>query len=339
MSLLVSAAERTPLPNAITLGAIDLLTGQTRKALQKAGTDEAAFVSAMRDYPIAAHADAANRQHYELPPEFFAHILGPHRKYSCCLYPHKDATLAEAEAHALSETCAHADLRDGQSVLELGCGWGSLSLWMAAHYPNSRIISVSNSAPQRAFILSEAQKRGLDNLSVVTADMNDFTTDQRFDRIVSVEMFEHMSNWRALLERARGWLKADGRLFLHVFVSTMGSYRFDHTDRNDWIAQYFFTGGVMPAQDLPHRFPDLFAVEDEWRWSGTQYRLTALDWLKNYDSRMDAIRPILRKVYGADAELWRRRWRLFFLATAGLFGHDKGRAWQVGHYRLKPVQQ
>jgi cyclopropane-fatty-acyl-phospholipid synthase len=164
--------------------------------------------------------------------------------------------------------------------------------------------------------------------------MNDFTVDLSFDRIVSVEMFEHMSNWRALLERARGWLRDDGRLFLHVFTHKSRSYRFQH-DSDDWIGKYFFTGGIMPAHDLAHRFPDLFEVEQEWRWSGENYRRTAMDWLANFDANIDRIQPILRDVYGKEAGVWRKRWRLFFMATAGLWGHAQGDEWGVGHYRLR----
>jgi cyclopropane-fatty-acyl-phospholipid synthase len=224
------------------------------------------------------------------------------------------------------------------TILELGCGWGSLSLYLARRFPNSRITSVSNSASQRAHILSAARRDGLTNLDVITADMNHFTTEAKFDRIVSVEMFEHMSNWRLLLERVRHWVKPDGRLFLHVFTHKDRSYRFDPNDPSDWIAQHFFTGGIMPAHDLPHRFADLFKVEHEWRWPGTHYRRTALDWLANFDRDIDRIRPILARVYGKDASLWLRRWRLFFLSTAGLFGHDSGKVWGVGHYLLAPAE-
>ncbi|MBW8734750.1 MAG: class I SAM-dependent methyltransferase [Asticcacaulis sp.] len=337
MNLATTFAERAPLPDSVTLFAIDWLCGQTRRQLEKqAPSTEAEFAAGMADYPIAAHTDAANAQHYELPPEFFALILGARRKYSCCLYPNEDTTLDQAEIHALDETCVHAGLADGQSVLELGCGWGSLSLHMAERFRNSRIVSVSNSQSQRAYILAQAERRGLKNLTVITADMNDFTTTERFDRVVSVEMFEHMSNWRGLLERVRGWLDDDGYLFLHVFTHRSRSYRFRH-DADDWIGKYFFTGGIMPAHDLVHRFPDLFAVEAEWRWSGTHYRRTALDWLDNFDEQHDRIMPILRQVYGRDAELWRKRWRLFFMATAGLWGHAGGSEWGIGHYRMKPA--
>jgi cyclopropane-fatty-acyl-phospholipid synthase len=291
----------------------------------------------MASRPIAEHPQAANAQHYELPASFFAHALGPAKKYSCCFYEDGAADLGEAEISALEATVRRAELRDGQRILELGCGWGSLSLFMASRYPAARITAVSNSASQRAFISSEAARRGFGNLEVVTADMNAFATQERFDRIVSVEMFEHMANWRALLARIRAWLAPDGALFIHIFTHRRAAYRFDHGDNSDWIAQHFFTGGIMPSQGLIRQFADLFTVEREWRWSGANYQRTALDWLANFDARGNEIDAILSDVYGAEARLWRRRWRLFFLATAGLFGDSAGAEWGVGHYRLRPT--
>jgi len=323
-------AERAPIPDLlITAGMRRLIAKSDRQLTGKNG--DAAFARDMQAHAIAEHAAAANQQHYELPPEFFALVLGNRRKYSSCLYAFGADSLDEAEEVALSETATHADLHDGQTILELGCGWGSLSLWMAEHFPNARITAVSNSAPQRRYIESRAPA----NLRVITADMNDFAIGERFDRIVSVEMFEHMANWRGLLTRARGWLKPDGRLFLHVFAHAQAPYRFDHGDENDWIAQHFFTGGIMPSHNLIRQFPDLFTVETDWRWSGAHYRRTALDWLANFDARQKAIMPILRQVYGADAPMWRRRWRMFFLATAEMFGYAGGRVWGVSHYRLR----
>jgi len=332
--LVARAAERAPLPDALTRLGVGYLVGRTRRQLEAGAPDDVLFARQMATRPIALATDEANRQHYELPAEFFAHILGPRRKYSSCLWAPGVADLAAAEDLALAETCAHADLADGQQILELGCGWGSLSLWIAERYPNARIVAVSNSASQRAFIEAAAQRRGL-GLQVVTADMNDFTTDRRFDRVVSVEMFEHMSNWRTLLTRARGWLAPDGRLFLHVFSHRSRPYAFEAGDEADWIAQHFFTGGVMPSHGLIRQFPDLFAVEADWRWSGEHYRRTAMAWLANYDANAAPIAAILREVYGEAWTLWRRRWRLFFLATAGLFGADGGEVWGVSHYRLQ----
>lgn len=331
------AADRISLPDVILRTGIAAMVGRTARLLAAApGDAEARFIAEMAGRPVAETPDAANEQHYELPPAFFALVLGPHRKYSSCLYEPGD-TLAQAEARALAETCAHAGLADGQTILELGCGWGSLSLWMAERYPAARITAVSNSRPQRAFIEAEARARGLGNLDVVTADMNGFAPEGRFDRVVSVEMFEHMANWPALLGRVRGWVAPGGRLFLHVFSHRSTPYRFETEDKADWIAQHFFTGGIMPSHGMPGRFTDLFTVEESWRWSGSHYARTARDWLANYDARAGEIAPILRRVYGDDAAMWTRRWRLFFLATEGLFGHAGGAEWGVSHYRLVPA--
>ena len=331
----IRAVERAPLPDRMTRTGIDWLCGMRRRSLAGVPSNDAEFAAAMAGFSIAVHTEAANAQHYELPPRFFELTLGPRRKYSCCLYPTGRETLAEAEVLALEETCAHADLADGQAILELGCGWGSLSLFMAGRYPASRIVAVSNSAPQREFIEAESARLGLANVRVITADMNAFDTPDRFDRVVSVEMFEHMANWRALLERIRGWLNPDGRLFLHVFSHKSQCYRYDAADPADWIGRHFFTGGIMPSHRLAAQFPDLFGVEQEWQWSGRHYALTARDWLARFDANRAEIDPILREVYGADAKLCRRRWRLFYLAVAGMFGHADGEEWGVSHYRLK----
>lgn len=329
--------EATPLPDPVTRAGIEWLCARTARKLGKQPDNEAAFADGMVDFPIAEHADLANDQHYELPPAFFGHSLGPRRKYSCCYYPTGRETLAEAEACALAETIANADLADGQRILELGCGWGSLTLTMAARFPAAQITAVSNSAPQRAHIEAEAARLGLGNITVITADMNDFDIGLRFDRIVSVEMFEHMANWTDLLARARRWLKPDGRLFIHVFTHKRQPYRFDRADRSDWIAQHFFTGGIMPSHGLIGQFGDSFHIEQAWRWNGRHYQQTANDWLARFDANRAAIDVELRAVYGADAALWGRRWRMFYLATAGLFGHAGGQEWGVSHYRLKPV--
>ncbi|MFS2155623.1 SAM-dependent methyltransferase, partial [Rhizobium sp. Rhizsp42] len=239
LAFAINTAERAPLTDAMTLAGIDFLCARTKRKLATTTADtERDFVQLMDRFPVATHTDEANRQHYEVPADFFAVALGPQRKYSCCLYPTPDTTLAEAEFLALADTVANAAIEDGMTILELGCGWGSLSLYLARRFPNSRITSVSNSASQRAHILDLARREGLANLDVITADMNHFTTEAKFDRVVSVEMFEHMSNWRTLLERIRSWVKPDGRLFLHVFTHKDRSYRFDPNDPSDWIAQH-----------------------------------------------------------------------------------------------------
>jgi cyclopropane-fatty-acyl-phospholipid synthase len=339
MSLIASAisvVERAPLPDPLLRMGVNFLVGRTRERLGAAPASVTeSFARDMARYPIAVDVRKANEQHYEVPSRFFELTLGPRLKYSCCYYDSPKDTLAEAEIRALEETARHAALENGQRILELGCGWGSLTLFMAQRYPGAHITAVSNSTGQRRHIQKEASRLGLTNLTVLTADMNEFTMDERFDRIVSVEMFEHLSNWRGLLMKAREWLARDGRLFIHVFTHRHQPYRFDHADKDDWIAQHFFTGGIMPSHGLIHTFGDLFDVEEEWRWSGVHYQRTARDWLENFDANRNEIDKVLAETYGGDAALWRKRWRLFFLATEGLFGDCDGAEWGVSHYRLK----
>ncbi|MDN4988661.1 cyclopropane-fatty-acyl-phospholipid synthase family protein [Bradyrhizobium sp. WYCCWR 13022] len=338
VSTIIGTAERVPLPDLVVRAAIQRLCSRTAARLSVLGAaDDAAFAGRMMLRPIAEHADAANTQHYEVPSGFFAQVLGPNRKYSSCFYKTDATTLQEAEEEALRQTVQHAGLADGQTILELGCGWGSLSLWIARRFPHAKVTAVSNSQGQRAYIEDIARQRGLLNLRVVTSDMNVFAPEGRFDRIVSVEMFEHMMNWRKLMTRVRAWLAPEGRFFMHIFTHRAGSYVFDRADREDWIAQHFFTGGVMPSHHLIGQYADIFTVEKEWRWSGTHYQRTANDWLANFDAHRDAVETSLRNVYGDETHLWMRRWRWFFLATAGLFGHADGTEWGVSHYRMKPT--
>jgi cyclopropane-fatty-acyl-phospholipid synthase len=338
VALATDAVERWKLPDAVTRAGIAMLVERTSRKLARSDADvERIFADGMDDLPIAVDPAAANRQHYELPAEFFKLVLGPRLKYSCCRYGSASDDLETAEVRALEETSAHARLEDGQRILEMGCGWGSLSLWMAERLPHARITAVSNSRTQRQFIEAEAARRGLSGLSVITADMNVFDTSERFDRVVSVEMWEHMSNWRTLLRKVHSWLEPEGLLFLHVFAHRLAPYRFDPADENDWIARHFFTGGIMPSHGLIRHLDDCFALVDDWRWDGTQYRRTAEDWLARFDAREADIHRVMTQVYGADAALWTRRWRLFFLATAGLFGARGGSEWGVSHYLLRPL--
>jgi cyclopropane-fatty-acyl-phospholipid synthase len=337
--MLLSAGERVAWPDPLLRAAVGVLVGRTRRRLRGDGSADAEreFARAMDAYPIATDTAAANAQHYELPAAFFGLMLGPRRKYSCCYYSEPGLSLAEAEFAALEETAAHATLADGQTILELGCGWGSLSLFMARRFPKARVVAVSNSASQRAFIVQRAARDGLRNLSVVTSDMNAFSPASRFDRVVSIEMFEHMSNWRTLLGRAVSWLEPQGRIFIHVFTNRDAPYRFDIANRADWIAQHFFTGGIMPSQGLIRQFSDLVVVDAEWRWSGRHYQRTAEHWLENFDANRERIAGLLDRCYGGEAALWLRRWRLFLHATAGLFGHANGNQWGVSHYLLRPA--
>ncbi|MFT5509202.1 MAG: cyclopropane-fatty-acyl-phospholipid synthase [Hyphomicrobiaceae bacterium] len=332
----IAASERVPLPDIATRAGIRYLVDRTKKQLAHQGDrDTELFAQNMTEFPIALATQEANEQHYEIPSRFFELTLGKRRKYSCGYYETPGATLDDAEEAALALTAEHAGIANGHDILELGCGWGSLTLWMAEKYPESRITAVSNSSSQRDYILWQARILGLDNVDVVTADMNDFAAEGRYDRVVSVEMFEHIANWRQLIEKVTQWLKPDGRFFMHVFSHKAAPYRFDHTDKRDWIAQHFFTGGIMPSHKLIHQFSGLIEVENEWRWTGDHYEKTARDWLANFDANGPEIDQILSSVYGRQASLWKRRWRLFFLATMGLFGHDGGREWGVSHYLIR----
>jgi len=291
------------------------------------------FIACMDEADIAPLPHKANEQHYEVPAEFFADVLGPHRKYSCCYWPEWESDLENAEAAALQISCERAALADGMRILELGCGWGSLTLWMAESYPNAYITAVSNSRSQRNHITREALRRGITNVEVITADMNDFDAEQRFDRVVSVEMFEHMRNYRELFGRIHDWLIPGGRFFMHIFCHRASVYEFVDAGPQDWMSRYFFSGGIMPSADLPLRFQDHLKVAQTWRWSGVHYEKTANAWLRNMDRRRDRIWPILERTYGENqAAMWWMRWRVFFMACAELFGYDKGQQWCVGHY-------
>lgn len=296
----------------------------------------AALLAQMRASPIALATEAANEQHYEVPPELFEIALGPRLKYSACVWPDGVGTLAEAEEATLALSCERAELADGQRILELGCGWGSLSLWMAERYPNARILAVSNSAPQRAFIEARRDAKGLANLEVVTADMSHFAPEGKFDRVVSVEMLEHMRNWEALCGRIADWLAPGGTLFVHIFCHRAWPYLFETAGVGNWMGRHFFTGGLMPSDDLLLATCGELRLERRWALDGRHYARTLLAWLRNHDAARARILPILARTYGeSEARRWFGRWRLFYLACAELFGWAGGDEWYVAHYRLR----
>ena len=315
-------AERGYLPAPLLRAGVRRLCAQRLTSL--ADGPDPCFLETMESGPVALVPELANEQHYEVPSAFFGIVLGPARKYSSCYWAEGTTTLAEAETDALSRTCRNAGLRDGQTILELGCGWGSLTLWMAEKYPGATITAVSNSSSQRSFIMSVARARGLANVEVITTDVNDLQLAGRFDRIVSVEMFEHMRNYRELFGRIAGWLEPDGRLFTHVFCHDSVPYPFETEGPGNWMGREFFSGGLMPSADLFRRFDDHLEVVDEWRWSGTHYQKTADAWLANLETRRDAALPILAETYGPEnARQWYHRWRIFFIACSELFGFEE----------------
>ena len=292
-----------------------------------------AFVGELRKAPVALLPEKANAQHYEVPAAFFGEVLGTHRKYSSCHWPEGVQTLAQAEAAALQATCERAGLVDGQQVLELGCGWGSLTLWMAERFRGSRITALSNSNSQREYIEAQAAGRGLHNVRVITRDINEFDTAERYDRVVSVEMFEHLRNWPQAFARVARWLQPDGRFFMHVFAHREAPYPFVERDASDWMSKHFFSGGMMPSDDLALHCQDDLRLLQRWRWDGTHYQRTAEAWLRNMDEKRDLLMPLFERTYGReDAAVWRMRWRLFFMSVAELFGYGAGQQWWGGHY-------
>ena len=291
------------------------------------------FVKEMNHSPVALVPDLANEQHYEVPSEFFTWALGQQRKYSCCYWQDDTRNLDEAEENALAITCARAGIDNDMEILDLGCGWGSLSLWMAEQFPQSRITSVSNSNGQRQYIEEQARSRGLKNLQVITCDMNDFKAPGTYDRIVSIEMFEHMRNYRELFNRINGWLNPGGQFFMHIFTHRNSAYAFEDNGPSDWMSRFFFSGGMMPSDDLPLFLQDELKIDKRWRWDGTHYQKTAEAWLQNLDNNRNELWPVLENTYGRDfARMWFMRWRMFFLAVSELFGYRDGNEWFVSHY-------
>lgn len=338
LNMLINATERGFVPSPLIRIGIRKFCRDRLTSLQ---TDSPAqvskYVEMLKSSPIAVSTADANQQHYELPASFFSLVLGPHRKYSSAYWSEDCKDLAQAEQDALSTTIERAELQEGQKILELGCGWGSLTLEMAKRFPKSQITAISNSASQREFILGEARKRGLQNVEVLTRDISQFEgfgeKNGSFDRVVSVEMFEHLRNYEKILARIQEWLKPSGKLFIHIFTHKKFSYLFETEGDDNWMGRYFFTGGQMPSHDLLGLFQKNLRLEKDWQWSGVHYQKTSEAWLQNMDAHRTEILKIFENVYGKqNALIWFNRWRIFFLAVAELFGFQQGQEWGVSHY-------
>lgn len=337
---LIDLAERGVLPDwMIRIGIRRLLAARLEKENQRSVEHQRQvqdrFIDELRKSPIAVAIEEANQQHYEVPAEFFQQVLGPRLKYSCCYFPGPNSTLAGAEEAMLSLFCERAELVDGMRVLELGCGWGSLCLWIAEKYPDCRVTAVSNSNNQREFIQGKARAQDLNNLEVVTADIADFTTDRVFDRVLSVEMFEHVRNYEQLLAKIAGWLDSEGKLMVHIFCHHQCAYPFTTEGADDWMGRHFFTGGIMPSDDLLLRFQQHLLLEKHWSVSGMEYAKTLEAWLRNCDRRRSQLRPLFQQELGEQEGARQfQRWRIFFMACAELFKYHRGREWFVSHYRF-----
>jgi len=338
-----SLLEKDLLPDFIIRSGIRKLLAQRLKDENKGNpeTQQAHFiklVEELKNSPIAINTADANAQHYELPADFFQLVLGKHLKYSSGYWKAGVNSMEQSEMDMLEITCERAELKDGQNILELGCGWGSLSLFMANKFPNSKITSVSNSHSQKIFIDNQAQKRNIKNLVILTSDMNVFQIEEKFDRVVSVEMFEHMRNYELLMSKVANFLNKNGKLFVHIFTHKDYAYKFEVLDESDWMSKYFFTGGIMPSDHLLLYFQKQLKIEQHWRVSGEHYEKTSNAWLKNMDSHKQKIMEIMEQVYGKkDALKWWSYWRIFFMSCAELWGYKGGKEWMVSHYLFQKV--
>lgn len=331
------------IPDAVIRRAIRARLGRQLARLERDAAGDAAaqvrrMAAELRRQPIAIHQDAANRQHYEVPAAFFRTFLGPRMKYSACAWPDGVSTLAQAEEATLAISCERAGIRDGMEILDLGCGWGSLALYVAERFPGSRVLAISNSRSQGEFILAEAARRGLTTVEHRVGNVADVEPGRTFDRILSIEMFEHVRNYEQAFRRVGRWLRPDGRLFIHVFAHQRFAYTFD-AGPDDWMGRTFFTGGTMPAHDLFSAFDEDLRVEERWRMDGTHYARTLEAWLEMFDRERDRLQPVLEATYGRRAaRRWRAFWRLFLMASAEAFGYDRGRQWGISHYLLAPAR-
>lgn len=337
MSLMIEAVERGMVPDFLVRYGIRKLIKQRKNEIRdNYKFHREGILGELEKNPIAVHTDKANEQHYEVPSDFYHLVLGKNLKYSCALYEDGINDLDRAETKMLELYCERAQMKDGIDILELGCGWGSLTLFLAKKYPNSKITAISNSASQRESITNKASRLGLNNVEIITCDINNFKTEKQFDRIISIEMFEHMRNYKTLFSMMNGWLKDDGQVFIHIFCHKDATYFYETDGDDNWMGRYFFTGGIMPSFDLFERVQSSLTLKQKWKVNGINYQETSEQWFRNMDLKKKEIMPILEKTYGkSDAQRWFIRWKLFFAACAELFGYEAGQEWFVGHFLFK----
>ncbi len=341
LGVVLQMAEAGLFPDAaLRLGIRHLLRGRLRESVwgdaEIREREEAALIGRLTAGPIAVSTEAANAQHYEVPAAFFQHVLGPRLKYSCCYWDATTTDLAAAEETMLALTARRAEVADGMRILDLGCGWGSFALWAAERFPNAEILALSNSRLQGELIRQRAAQRNLENLRVQTGDINDFDPEECFDRVVSIEMMEHVRNHKLLFERIARWLTPDGLAFSHIFCHRSQTYTYEARNASDWMARNFFTGGMMPAEGLFQNYQEHLVLRDQWRIDGTHYQKTCDAWLERLDENREHLLPILATGYGKQALRWFHRWRLFFIACSELFAYRGGTEWFVAHYRWEP---
>ncbi|KAF4399168.1 hypothetical protein G4B88_023762 [Cannabis sativa] len=327
VKLALASLERNHLPDVVIRRLTRLLLAARLRSGYKPSvhlqlSDLLRFINSLKEMPIAIKTDEPKAQHYELPTSFFNLVLGQNFKYSCCYFEKSSSTLEEAEKAMLEMYCEKSKLEDGQTVLDVGCGWGSLSLYIAQKYKNCKVTGICNSSTQNDHIDQRCRELGVENVEIIVANISTFEVERSFDRIYSIGMFEHMKNYKELLKKISGWMKKDALLF--------------DVNEDDWITRYFFTGGTMPSANLLLYFQDDVSVIDHWLVNGKHYAQTSEEWLKRMDKNVRLIKPIMESTYGKEnAVKWTVYWRTFFIAIAELFGYNNGEEWMVALFIFK----
>nr|GMD45925.1 (S)-coclaurine N-methyltransferase [Ipomoea batatas] len=338
---MLATLERNLLPDAVIRRLTRLLLASRLRSSYKSSADLQLsdllhFVHSLKEMPIAIMTEKPKSQHYELPTSFFKLVLGKQFKYSCCFFPDQYSTLEDAEKAMLELYCERSQIKDGHTVLDVGCGWGSLSLYIAKKYSNCKVTGICNSVTQKAHIEEQCRELQLENVDIIVADISTFDMEASYDRIFSIEMFEHMKNYGDLLKKIAKWMKPDSFLFVHYFCHKAFAYHFEDINDDDWITRYFFSGGTMPSANLLLYFQDDVSIIDHWLVNGKHYARTSEEWLKRMDENMKSVKPIMESTYGKDSALkWTVYWRTFFIAVAELFGYNNGEEWMVAHFLFK----